>query len=41
MPHALTLPQHEARLAFLAVLYHLARLGCEIDRETLTVVRKS
>ena len=38
MPYALTLPQHEARLAFLAVLYHLARPGSEIDRETLTVV---
>jgi len=35
VPYALTLPQHEARLAFLAVLYHLARPGSEIDRETL------
>jgi hypothetical protein len=33
MPYARTMPQHEACLAFLAVLYHLARLGCEIDRE--------
>ena len=39
MPYALTLPQHEARLAFLAVLYHLARPGSEIDRDTLTVVQ--
>jgi hypothetical protein len=39
MPYALTLPQHEARLAFLAVLYHLARPGSEIDRETLTVMQ--
>jgi len=38
MPYALTLPQHEARLAFLAVLYHLARPGSEIDRDTLTVI---
>ena len=39
MPYALTLPQHEARLAFLAVLYHLARPGSEIDRDTLAVVQ--
>ena len=39
MPYALTLPQHEARLAFLAVLYHVARPGSEIDRDTLTVVQ--
>lgn len=39
MPYSLTLPQHEARLAFLAVLYHLARPGSEIDRDTLTVVQ--
>jgi hypothetical protein len=39
VPYALTLPQHEARLAFLAVLYHLARPGSEIDRETLTVMQ--
>ena len=39
MPYALTLPQHEARLAFLAVLYHLARPGSEIDRDTLTVIQ--
>jgi len=38
MPYALTLPQHEARLAFLAVLHHLARPGSEIDRDTLTVI---
>ena len=38
MPYALTLPQHEARLAFLAVIYHLARPGSEIDRDTLTVI---
>jgi hypothetical protein len=41
MPYALTLPQHEARLAFLAVLHHLARPGSEIDRETLSGVQKS
>jgi len=39
MPYALTLPQHEARLACLAVLYHLAQPGSEIDRDTLTVVQ--
>ena len=39
MPYALTLPQHEARLAFLAVLYHVARPGSEIDRDTLTIVQ--
>ena len=38
MPYALTLPQHEARLVFLAVIHHLARPGSEIDRDTLTVV---
>ena len=39
MSYALILPQHEARLAFLAVLYHLARPGSEIDRDTLAVVQ--
>jgi hypothetical protein len=33
MSYALTLPQHEARLAFLAVLYHLAR---HAEREKVT-----
>jgi hypothetical protein len=39
MPYALSLPQHEARLAFLAVIYHLGRPGSEIDRDTLTVMQ--
>jgi len=39
MSYALTLPQHEARLAFLAILYHLARPGSEIDRDTLAVMQ--
>jgi len=32
---SLTLPQRQARLAALAVAYHLARPGSELDRETL------
>src|SRR3990170_4047721 len=32
---SLTLPQRQARLAALAVGYHLARPGSELDRETL------
>jgi len=32
---SLTLPQRQARLVALAVAYHLARPGAELDRETL------
>ncbi len=32
---ALTLPQRQARIAALAVAYHLARPGAELDRDTM------
>ena len=32
---SLRLPQRQARLVALAVAYHLARPGAELDRETL------
>ena len=33
---ALRLPQHQARLVALAVAYHLARPGSELDRDTMS-----
>jgi hypothetical protein len=33
---SLTLPQHDAQLLYLAVVYHLARPGSEVDPHTLT-----
>ena len=35
MHFSLTLPQHQARLLYLAVAYHLARPGSEVDPITL------
>ncbi|HXG36285.1 MAG TPA: hypothetical protein VNL15_04890 [Dehalococcoidia bacterium] len=32
---SLSLPQHQARLFYLAVLYHLARPGSEVDPQTM------
>ncbi len=36
MLFSLTLPQHQARLLYLALVYHLARPGSEVDPATLT-----
>ena len=35
MRFSLTLPQHQARLLYLAIAYHLARPGSEVDPKTL------
>lgn len=37
---SLTLPRHQARLVALAVSYHLARPGAEIDPDTLNPYRR-
>ncbi len=36
MPFSLILPQHQARLLYLALVYHLARPGSEVDPATLS-----
>lgn len=36
MRFSLTLPQHQARLLYLALVYHLARPGSEVDPATLS-----